>query len=90
MKNIINAVAAAVVQDQLTHQILGQEIRHRETVLDGKLTILIELRFQLLNIHTKEISLSPWQCAPIPSMEQISRNILDYIKSIPAEQRTIN
>ena len=90
MKKLIDAVASALIQDQLKFQILGQDARHSTTVLDGNTTTIIETRFQLLNIQTKEISVSEWMGAPTKTMESVSANILNYIKSISSASRTIN
>ena len=93
MKNIIDAVATAVINDQLNFEILGVKPgRNLVTTSTLKTIDMVEIRFLLRNLTTGEQTETPIFAAEKGEMIKIANAILECAKLEldPADNRTIN
>lgn len=95
MKNIIDAAAKAVIQDQLNFEILGVHAgRNLVTTSTLKSIDMVEIRFLLRNITTGEKTETPFFAAQKDEMIKFANRILEVANATRTtdgtDNRTIN
>ena len=92
MNDFINAVASAIEDDNVNYEIIAQKTRRNTATTSTLKTVhLVEIRYQLRNIKTNEITITPWICAERTVMMKFASTALGEANIDPSQHsNTIN